>query len=595
MKAPRLNKLSRAIITLILASLVHFSKSSQKVSLDDVQLELDQETRCGATIEADFGTLTVPSSGQSISPGSICIFTIHLQTTNIFQLNITSLDVTGDEIPGQDEDCSEAAVRIYSLTNLIPSDRVESYTFCNDNPPPPSGGNFYLSGSLATVIYQAGFNRNDSSGGFTLNFEGLAFQPIPTKHESTYSSAPSGFIRYPAEGEYEPSKITTWLVKTSSGTNPNIQLDVIIQRMDIETCEIRDDNCLCDALILYDVTSTGVLKEVDRLCGNIEDSLVFEGLGPNFMLAFFTDHVDNEGRGNGFDILYRQSAPTTTTPFPTSEVTEGPPPVANYSNECGGVLTGDQGLIQYKLDVNYNNYERCLWTIRTYYRAQIKFTLLESGVEERFDNIQINTLNSSGIQESHVFLSTENLPQTVILNGTVALILFQSDYDTNGKGFSLRYTAEEVWNTDIWNFEDKHRIVEEADGELIRFPSVGHYKNLELSTLTFIQPKYSRIDMIQMSLVSLELEVSAVDNTTCEDKLHVYEIREPTTNLPHVNHFFRAENNPENGICELSYSNGSSPSSTATGIVLILSTNRFNTFNGFEVELRSPVFPIESA
>ncbi|ODM99091.1 CUB domain-containing protein 2 [Orchesella cincta] len=571
---------------LISFATVTLALGAQNVPISINDAGQDQETRCGATIEADFGTLTVPSSGQAISPGSICIFMIHLQTTNIFRLNFSSLDVSSSS--SSDEDCTEAAVRIYSLTNLIPPDKGESYTFCNDNPPPPSSGNFFLSGNLATVIYQ---NGGGNSSGFTLNFEGLAFQPIPIAHESTYSSATSGFIRYPPVGEYEPNKVTTWLVKTSSDTS-NIQLDVAVQRMDIEECGSQlgqANECLCDTLILYDVTSTGVLKETTRLCGKSEEQLIFEGLGPNFILAFFTDHINLPMVGTGFDILYQPSAPVSEITESPTDTTELPPPVANYSNECGGILTGDQGLIEYKIGTDYNNYERCLWTVRTYYRAQIRFTLEESGIEPRFDNVQIYTINSDGVQDKHTFNSSEDLPKTIVLNGTVALVLFQSDYSTIGQGFSLRFIAEEVWDVNVWNFEDHHRVVDLANEEIIRFPETGYYKNLELSTLTFIRPKFNPLHMIEMSITSLELEVDT-ENGKCLDKLHIYEIRQPTTALPHEEHLFR--HTDTDGICELAFVNSSSPPVLATGFVFILATNRHGTFDGFELKMKSPVSPI---
>ncbi|CAL8083971.1 unnamed protein product [Orchesella dallaii] len=603
--------------TLILTAvlLCAASSSSQKVSVLNSEFlpEIDQETRCGATIEADAGTLIVPNVGQSIEPGSICIFTIHLQSTNNFRLNISNLDVSGD---GRDEDCSDAAVRIYSLTNLVPSDNGENYTFCNDSPPPPSGS-LYLSGNLATVIYQSSMNASLNSG-FTLNFEGIAFQPIQIIHESSYSSATSGLIRYPVEGEYAANRVTTWLIKTSDA-NPDLEMDVILQRMDIEECEANgnfsiNEVCLCDALILYQVTGDGILEDKSRLCGSSEADVVIEGLGPNFIIAFFTDGIQVVGAGSGFEVLYKpRVAPPTTTPQPTTtsstpttttsqqtstppsatpspttpsattqSSTTRPPPTGNYSTECGGVLTGTQGLIEYKLTETYRNFERCLWTIRTPYRSRIRFDLNQAEWENRYDNIQIYTLNSTGVRNKHVF--SLPVPDFVLLEGTVALVLFQTDYSNVGTGFSLSFTVDDGFDNSLLYFEDQHRIVEEADGETFRFPENGLYRNLELSTLTFIQPMYTAPLTMDMNITSLDLEVGM--DGQCRDKLHAYMLQESDT-IPQTNHIVRVT--PEEGICQTTDLNPGASFVRSYGIILILATDQEGRSNGFELSLRSPV------
>ncbi|ODM97641.1 CUB domain-containing protein 2 [Orchesella cincta] len=507
--------------------------------------DLDQETRCGASIEADSGSLTVPNSGQTIAPGSICIFTIHLQTTNTFRLNISSLDISGGE---RDEDCSEAAVRIYALTNLVPADRRESYTFCNDSPPPP-GGSFYLSGNLATVIYQASQNASQNSG-FTLNFDGIAFQPIPTIHESSYSSATSGLIRYPVVGEYEPNRVNTWLIKTSDA-NSNLELDVIIERVDIEECGNGSGNntCLCDALIVYEITNTGILEERARLCGSTEESLTIEKLGPNFIIAFFTDYIQVPGQGSGFQILYAPFNSLTTTQ-PPSTTTDRPPP-SNYSSSCGGVLEGIEGFIEYKLNETYVNYERCLWTIRTPFRSNIQFDLLEAGYEHLHDNIQIWSIGKwcefdTNSQSSYFAYSSS----------TVAFVFFQSDGANTGTGFKLRFRVGYDYDNSHVYHEDQSIVVENRT--VARLPESGLIQNKELSTLSVIgQNPYSGLDWsMNVNITTVDLEVDADGN--CVDRLHLYQI----VQRPIFNHLKRYT--PYIGICRLS----ELPSETITGIGL---------------------------
>ncbi|ODM97638.1 CUB domain-containing protein 2 [Orchesella cincta] len=500
--------------------------------------DVDQETRCGATIEADSGTLVVPNSGQTIAPGSICIFTIHLQTTNTFRLNISNLDVSGNE---RDDDCSEAAVRIYSLTNLVPADKGENYTFCNDSPPPP-GGSFYLSGNLATVIYQASQNASQNSG-FTLNFDGIAFQPIQTTHESSYSSATSGLIRYPVEGEYETNRVNTWLIKTSDA-NPNLELDVILERIDMEECGSSgnfsaNEACLCDALIIYDITNTGVLEERARLCGRTEEDLVLERLRPNFIVAFFTDHIQIPGQGTGFQILYKPHISTTTTQPPTT-TTERPPP-SNFSSSCGGVLEGIEGVIEYKLNQTYQSYERCLWTIRTPFRSSIRFDLLAGGYEKNYDNVQIHSIDASGIKH----MDPEAVPNFVEMDTTVAVVLFQSDYSNLGFGFKLKFTAGSDNDDNNLYYDDQSIIVE---GEITaNLPETGFYRNLELSTLSVMgQNIYSSDWYMNTTVTSVDLDVGT--DGECNDVLHIYQIIDPTSNRPHYNHLRRYT--PYSGICQ---------------------------------------------
>ncbi|CAL8112172.1 unnamed protein product [Orchesella dallaii] len=577
---------------IVLIAALAVSASGQKIfSLDSLPVEnLDQETRCGATIEADSGTLTVPSVGQNIEPGSICIYTIHLQTRSNFRFNISSLNVTGGE---RDEDCSDAAVRIYALTNLVPAESVESYTFCDDNPPPTSGS-FFLSGNLATVIYHASANASEDSG-FTLNFEAVAFQPIPTTHESSYTSATTGLIRYPVEGEYETNRVNTWLIKTSDA-DANLQLDVLLERIDMEECEANgnftvNDVCLCDALIVYEISSTGILEERERLCSRSNDTLRIEYLGPNFIIAFFTDHIDVPGQGTGFQVIYKphEVATTTTTSQPSSTsgsstaaptTTTPRPPATNYSSECGGVLTGTNGLIEYKLDGSYSNNERCLWTIRTPYRSGIRLQLNSVGFESRYDNLQIYTINSTGIQDSHYFDQPVTSPVSVVLNGTVAFVLFQSDYSNTGRGMSLEFSAEEGFESGILYYEDRNTVVDAENPVTTRFPESGLYRNLELSTLVYMS-RYITLESVRMNITSLDLQVGT--DGSCADKLHLYHVRDPTVSPPHNNHLSRYT--PVEGICQMSDVVIPDPSNVGQGIILILATDEQSRANGIEVEV----------
>ncbi|ODM95689.1 CUB and sushi domain-containing protein 1 [Orchesella cincta] len=252
-----------------------------------------------------------------------------------------------------------------------------------------------------------------------------------------------------------------------------------------------------------------------------------------------------------------------------------------HGGDCGGVLTETQGLIEYKLNETYNRYERCLWTIRSPYRTKIRLSLLESGMQQRYDNIQIKTFNGSGIRDSFVFTVA---PRTVTMVGTVTLVLFTSNLANEGTGFSLSYAVEAEYDNSLLYYEDQHRIMDVVGGDLVRFPESGLYRNLELSTLTFIRPHFNPYETIDMNITSLELE-AGVDGQ-CRDRLHVYVIKEPGTVEPNLNHFFRYT--PEDGICQSTDLSPVTPFVRAYGIVLILATDQQGRGNGFEIGIKSP-------
>ncbi|CAL8097831.1 unnamed protein product [Orchesella dallaii] len=567
-------------ISLFLAALAAPTTLISAQKLSEIPSEFDQETRCGATIEADSGTLIVPSSGQTIAPGSLCVFTIHLQTTATFRLNISSLNISGSQ--QEDLDCSAASVRIYSLTNLVPSDNIEGYTFCNDNPP-PAGGSLFLSGNLATVIYQS----SNESLGFTLNFEGIGFQPIPVTHESSYSSATSGLIRYPVEGEYEPNRVTTWLVKTSP-SNPNLKLDVVIQTADFEECpnSTPENRCLCDALIIYEVSAIGQLTENQRVCGPTEEDLVLEGLSPNIIVAFFTDFIDIEGQGTGFEVLYRPSSngttttsvpSTTTTPTPTTTPPR-PPPSSNYTTECGGLLSGTQGLVEYKLGESVPRNERCIWTVRTPYRSRIKFSMIEPTTNDPDNNVRIYMVYSTGNLYEYTF--PMHRPSEIIMNGTMAWVLFQSN--STGNGFAFSFTAEPDFDNSILFYEDFNEVVSDAAIAHHRFPESGPYRNLEMSTFVFMRPTDRPESQIEVNITSLLTETG--EGSRCRDVIHVFRLLDYNSEDVFNPGAHITGLTPDAGICEIT------PSypfyMKAHGILILFVSDQQGRSDGFELDVR---------
>lgn len=79
---------------------------------------------CGGTIESNSGSLTYPETGLTPSPGEVCVWTIHLEDLQDFRITLSNLNISS----GNNSFCSEAGLRLYSLTNLVSSPEPESYT-----------------------------------------------------------------------------------------------------------------------------------------------------------------------------------------------------------------------------------------------------------------------------------------------------------------------------------------------------------------------------------------------------------------------------------------------------------------------------------
>jgi len=79
---------------------------------------------CGGSLKADYSSLSYPGvAGESLLPGETCVWTIHLETTKDFRINFTEFDVNASN-----STCSDRAVRLYSLSNLLPAKRIEEFS-----------------------------------------------------------------------------------------------------------------------------------------------------------------------------------------------------------------------------------------------------------------------------------------------------------------------------------------------------------------------------------------------------------------------------------------------------------------------------------
>jgi hypothetical protein len=82
-----------------------------------------KRNECGGQLIADSDSVDFPGEGETILPGEVCVWTVHLNSTRDFRLNFKRFNIAASN-----SRCTEAGVRIYSISNLVPSDRIESYT-----------------------------------------------------------------------------------------------------------------------------------------------------------------------------------------------------------------------------------------------------------------------------------------------------------------------------------------------------------------------------------------------------------------------------------------------------------------------------------
>jgi len=83
-----------------------------------------RRAECGGTLKADANSLSYPGvAGESLIPGETCVWTVHLETTRDFRINFTQFDVNASN-----SFCVNGAVRLSSLSNLVPADRIEEFS-----------------------------------------------------------------------------------------------------------------------------------------------------------------------------------------------------------------------------------------------------------------------------------------------------------------------------------------------------------------------------------------------------------------------------------------------------------------------------------
>jgi hypothetical protein len=157
------------------------------------------------------------------------------------------------------------------------------------------------------VLYAS--ETNNRGGWFNLTWEGNNFDHLRTKHVTSFSSASSGVIRYPAIGQYETSLAATWVINTDT-TQETTRSDLNLETLNLQSCS-NPDPCTCDALLIYQISEQGLLHETERFCGDSTNTYVYD-LGSRFVLAFFTDFQTQSSDGSGFQAIYFPTTAMTT-------------------------------------------------------------------------------------------------------------------------------------------------------------------------------------------------------------------------------------------------------------------------------------------
>jgi hypothetical protein len=187
-----------------------------------------------------------------------------------------------------------------------------------------------------------------------------------------------------------------------------------------------------------------------------------------------------------------------------------PPPEDNstyvvQSEGCGGVLVGTSGRLSYKAGQDYNNNERCVWTIRTTTRSSVRFNLLQSGLGAG-DSISVTEIYPGNA------ISRNLGDEELIANGPVLLVTFRSNEVSPGQGFTLEFFGT-GFPSDAGSVYDHYHL--NGTTGSFQYPSSGNYPANAYVTVV-VNPAEGRKPTIKFDKLDLE------DASGCQyDKLNV--------------------------------------------------------------------------
>jgi len=235
--------------------------------------------------------------------------------------------------------------------------------------------------------------------GIRLRFEGNNFDPFPKTNLATFTSTPSGLIGYPIGGNYPQSVLATWTVDV-----PSEYIDLNIVSIGLEDCT-NPDPCTCDALIVFEISSKGVLSVRERLCSTSSNNVI-QNTASRFVLGFFTDAFTQSGGGTGFQLQYFPSTEPPSTPAPNFSMHTWTACI--YLDDdifgimstwfftdvpCGSVIHENETAIAYKESVQYGENERCIWTVRVNGASNYRLQVTSYGVTNLRDGLSMTGFN----------------------------------------------------------------------------------------------------------------------------------------------------------------------------------------------------------
>jgi len=101
----------------ILLLLVAFAASSCAIEISPKREE------CGGTFTSDYEVFSYPAGSESLYPGEVCVWTVHLSTEMDIGFTFSKFDFHSIS---PNFDCSDSGIRIYPLANE--KDLVQNYT-----------------------------------------------------------------------------------------------------------------------------------------------------------------------------------------------------------------------------------------------------------------------------------------------------------------------------------------------------------------------------------------------------------------------------------------------------------------------------------
>ncbi|CAL8069667.1 unnamed protein product [Orchesella dallaii] len=139
-------------------------------------------------------------------------------------------------------------------------------------------------------------------------------------------------------------------------------------------------------------------------------------------------------------------------------------------NVCGGVIIGDDGILRYKMNVQYWNNELCVWLLLAPNSGSITLNLIQNGFEECCDILFVSTIDpkSGGLTGNRKIISSDSPSAT--FQESLLILTFSSDSSTRGKGFTLEFSGSDHIENPENQYILRHRRSESLHGT-VQFPS----------------------------------------------------------------------------------------------------------------------------